>query len=159
MEQELSHNYFVIRVVPGKEDSVMDYLTDIAKKKDECGVYSLFKPELIRGYIFAEASEMVNVIDILRDIPNTRGIIKKPLTFEDIKKYLDKKNESIVVNERDIVEIITGPFKGEQAKVIRLIPGKDEVVIEPINSTVLIPITLDIEDIRLIENKNEKEIK
>jgi len=71
--------------------------------------------------------------------------------------FFEKDGEQVIVNERDIVEIIAGPFKGDRAKVVRLVSGKDEVVIEPLNVAVPIPITLNLDDIRVIENKSEED--
>jgi transcriptional antiterminator NusG len=83
-----------------------------------------------------------------------RGVIKTPVKPEELEKYFEEKGEAVVVNERDIVEIISGPFKGDRAKVIRVIPGKDEIIVEPLNVPVPIPITMGVDDIRVIEEEN-----
>lgn len=134
----------------------MDSLRKVLKKREDHGVYSFFRPETVKGYIFIEVDSLISAVDAVRGVPNNKGIIRNAIDPEELEKYFEKGGEQVVVNERDIVEIIAGPFKGDKAKVVRVVPGKDEVVIEPLNVPVPIPITLNVDDIRIVEeNKNE----
>ncbi|MEC8221329.1 MAG: transcription elongation factor Spt5 [Nanoarchaeota archaeon] len=153
MESE-QHNYFIVRTAPGKEDKFMDSAYKMISKKEDHGIYSLFRPESVKGYVFAEAESLTKVVDAFRSVPNSKGVIRKEIDFSELEQYFDKEAQKVNVNERDIVEVVAGPFKGDQGRVTRLVPGKDEVVIEPLNSPVPIPITLSIDDVRVI---NEEE--
>ena len=157
MDEDVQNSeYYVIRTVPSKEEKFMDALYKSLSAKEDTGIYSLFRPETVKGYIFVEANSLMSVVDAVRGVPNNKGVIRKPLSFEELEKYFEKDGEQVVVNERDIVEIISGPFKGDRAKVVRIVPGKDEVVIEPLNVPVPIPVTLSVDDIRVVESeKNE----
>lgn len=157
METEQNHEYYVIRTVPGKEEKFMDSLQKVVSKKEDHGIFAFFRPESVKGYIFVEARNLMSVVDATRGVPNNKGIIRNPISFGEVEKYFEKDGEQVVVNERDIVEIIAGPFKGDKAKVIRVVPGKDEVVIEPLGSVVPIPITLSIDDVRIIEQVEKNE--
>lgn len=150
------HEYYVIRTIPSKEDKFIDALHKIVSKKEDHGIYAFFRPESVKGYIFAEAENLNKVVNAVRRVPNNKGVIRTQINPEELQKYLEKEGEQIIVNERDIVEIISGPFKGDKAKVVRLVPGKDEVVIEPLNVPVPIPITLSIDDIRVTSNEDMK---
>lgn len=155
MELE-QHNYFIVRTAPGKEDKFMDSAYKMISKKEDHGIYALFRPESVKGYIFAEAETLTKVVDAFRNVPNSKGVIRKEIPFTELEQYFDKEAQKVNVNERDIVEVVAGPFKGDQGRVTRLVPGKDEVVIEPLNSPVPIPITLSIDDVRVItEEKNQ----
>lgn len=159
MEEVISNEkeYYIVRTAPGKEAKFIDQIEQYLKKKEDHGIYSVFSPETVKGYIFVESISVTKLVDNLRAIPNFKGVIKTPVDFEELSKYFEKEGEAVVVSERDIVEIIAGPFKGDRARVVRTVPGKDEVVIEPINAPVPIPITLNIDDIRLIEESNKDE--
>jgi len=150
-QAESNHEYYIIRTASGKEDKFMDAIEAVLSQKEEHGIYSVFRPETVKGYIFAEAESLTKVVDSLRGIPNNKGVIRTPVNPLELEKYFEKDGEQIAVNERDIVEIISGPFKGDKAKVIRIVPGKDEVIIEPINMAVPIPVTLSLDDIRVID--------
>lgn len=154
---ETTKEYYIIRTVPNKEDKFMDALEKVVTRKEEHGIFAFFRPELVKGYIFVEAESLNKVVDAVRGIPNNKGVIKTPIDPSEFEKYFEKDGETVNVNERDIVEIIAGPFKGDKAKVVRLVPGKDEVVIEPLNVPVPIPITLSIDDIRVTEESEKNE--
>ncbi len=155
--EEKKHEFYVVRTAPNKETKFIEALQKIVSKKENHGIYAFFRPETVKGYIFVEAESLTKVVDAIRNVPNNKGIIKTPLDFAELEKYFEKDGEQVIVNERDIVEIIAGPFKGDRAKVVRLVSGKDEVVIEPLNVAVPIPITLNLDDIRVIETKSEEE--
>lgn len=155
--QSPNHEYYIVRTASGKEDKFMDAANKLLSKKEDHGIYAMFRPESVKGYVFVEAENITKVVDSIREIPNNKGVIRKPVDFSELEKYFEKEGEQIMVNERDIVEIISGPFKGDRAKVVRIVPGKDEIIIEPLNMAVPIPITLSLDDIRVIEASNDKE--
>lgn len=146
--------FYVLRTIPSKESRYIDNIERIISKKENHGIRSVFSPETVKGYVFVEATRLSSLVDALRGIPNNKGVIKNPISFEEISKYFEKDGEAIVVNERDIVEVIAGPFKGDKARVVRIISGKDEIVIEPINAPVPIPITLTVDDVRVLKEEN-----
>ena len=155
--QDLVHEFYIARTAPGREDQFTDAVERVLSKKEDHGIYSVFRPETVKGYVFVEAVSLQKVIDSLRVVPGSKGVIKKEVSFDELAKYFEKGGEQIVINERDIVEIIAGPFKSDKAKVIRIVPGKDEVVVEPINMSVPIPITMSLDDIRVVESADEEE--
>ena len=52
------------------------------------------------------------------------------------------------IQQKDIVEIITGPFKREQARISRIDKTKEEVVVELLEAAVPIPITLKMDAVK-----------
>ena len=58
-----------------------------------------------------------------------------------------------------IVEIISEPFKKEKAKVVRVDRSKEEVVVELLEATVPIPITVKLDNVRVIRREKEEEEK
>ena len=149
--EEREHEFYVVRAALGKEDKFLDSVLKMLEKKEDHGIYAIFRPETVKGYVFAETVSLTKLVDSLRGIPNFKGCIQKPIAFDEISGYFDKASEQVIVNERDIVEVIAGPFKGDRARVVRIVPGKDELVVEPTNMPVPIPITLSIDDVRVIE--------
>ena len=148
------HEFYVVRADLGKEDKFLDSVWKMLEKKDNHGIYAMFRPVTVKGYVFAEAENLTKLVDSLRGIPTFKGAIQSPIQFDEISKYFEKASEQILVNERDMVEVIAGPFKGDRARVVRIVPGKDEVVVEPTNMPVPIPVTLSLDDIRVIGDSN-----
>ena len=151
VETTPAHEFYIVRTAPGKEDKFISAVESMLAKKEDHGIYAVFRPESVNGYVFVEAHSLTKVVDSLRNVPNNKGVIRKPINFEEFAKYFEKDGEQVIVHERDIIEIIAGPFKGDKAKVIRIVPGKDELVIEPLGMSVPIPITLSIDSIRVIK--------
>jgi transcriptional antiterminator NusG len=146
------HQYYIVRAALGKEEKFLENVAKVLSKKEDHGIYSMFAPDSVKGYVFFEGDSLQKVVDAVRGVPGSKGVIREPVSFEELEKYFEKEGEKIIVHERDIVEMIAGPFKGDKAKVVRVVPGKDEVIIEPLNMAVPIPITLSLDDIRVIES-------
>ncbi|MCH8520046.1 MAG: transcription elongation factor Spt5 [Nanoarchaeota archaeon] len=154
-QEKSSSEFYIVRSTPNRENQFLDAIHKFLSKKEDTGIYAIMKPEMVKGYIFVEAESLTKVVDAFRNIPNSKGVLRSPISFEEIEKYFDKESQRVVVNQRDIVEVIAGPFKGDQGRVTRVVPGKDEIIIEPLHSPVPIPITLSLDDIRVIEIAEE----
>lgn len=153
MDEE--QQFYIIRTAPGKEQKLLENADQVLSKKEGHGVIAMFAPEAVKGYVFAEGQGYNKVLDSLRGVPNFKGIVAE-VSFDELSKYFEKEGEQVSVNERDIVEVVSGPFKGDRAKVVRIVPGKDEIVIEPTGMAVPIPVTLSRDDIRVIKEKEEE---
>ena len=77
-------------------------------------------------------------------VQHLRGVVegKGGITFDEAKRFL--KPEPIIssIQKGSIVELISGPFKGERAKVVRIDESREEVVLELIEAAVPIPVTV-----------------
>jgi len=60
------------------------------------------------------------------------------------------------IQKFDVVEIISGPFKREQAKVTRIDKTKEEVVVELLEAAVPIPITVKMDSVKVIRRETEE---
>jgi transcriptional antiterminator NusG len=61
------------------------------------------------------------------------------------------------IQKNDICEIISGPFKREQAKITRIDKAKEEVVVELLEAAVPIPITVNMDAVKVIRREKEEE--
>jgi transcriptional antiterminator NusG len=55
------------------------------------------------------------------------------------------------LQEGQQVEIISGPFKGEKAKITRVNQSKEEVTVELLEAAVKIPVTIKAENIKVTQ--------
>jgi transcriptional antiterminator NusG len=145
---------FVIKVTTNKEDRALEMISDKVRKKT-LEVYSLVRPHGLRGYIFLEALDRETAEEAAFNLPYVKGIIGKTLEYEEIKNMLTPNIEEIDINKGDIVEIIGEPFKKEKAKVIRVDKQKGEVVVSLLNAVVPIPVTVKIDNVRVIRKEEE----
>ena len=145
---------FVIKVTTNKEDRALEMISDKVHIKS-LNVYSLTRPHGLRGYIFLEAIDRETAEDAAFNLPYVKGIIGKTLEYDEIKNMLTPNMEEVDINKGDIVEIIGEPFKKEKAKVTRVDKQKGEVVVSLLNAVVPIPVTVKIDNVRVIRKEED----
>ena len=72
----------------------------------------MLHPEEIKGYVFVEG-DVKDVEKALAMIPHIRGLIKKPVDLEQIRRFLLPKTVEVKLDMGDIVEVqATGEKRG-----------------------------------------------
>jgi transcriptional antiterminator NusG len=146
---------FIIKVQTNKEERAVEMISEKAAKK-ELNVFSVSRPHGLRGYILLEAEDRESAEESVFNLPYVKGIIGKTITYEEIKDMIKPSIESISIKDGDIVEML-GTFKGEKAKVTRVDKEKGEVVVSLLGATVAIPVTLKIDDVKVIRREGEED--
>ena len=72
--------------------------------------------------------------------------------FGGLRFYIESCDEDIY----DIVEVISGPFKGSRARVIDINISKEEVTVELLAMDLQIPVKISGDAVRVIEKSTEK---
>lgn len=144
---------YTIKTVVGRENIVLDAVASKAKSQ-KLQLQALLHPEEIKGYIFIEG-DIKEIEKVVQMVPHVRGLIKTPVDLKEIQRFLQPKLVEIELAKGDTVEVIGGPFKGEKGKVVRYDKTKREIVIELLEVSVPIPITVSVEFVKLIQ-KAEK---
>jgi transcription termination/antitermination protein NusG len=143
---------YAFRTLVGQEKNVARLLARNVKNSD-LEVNSILVPDTLRGYILVESSSKLDMQDPALKVPNLRGSVEGEITFEEIKSFLNPEPVIASVKKGSIVELISGPFKGEKAKVVRIDESKEEVVLELIEAAIPIPVTVKGDQIRLIQKE------
>ena len=87
--------------------------------------------------------------ETLKDIAYDAFVYAYPM-LEQVKTEMN-------IQKNDIVEIISGPFKRENAKVTRIDKQKEVVVLELLESAVPIPITVKMDSVKVIRRETDDE--
>lgn len=116
-------------------------------KSGSLDIRAVLAPEDLDGYIFVEGSEQ-DIRDLVSELRNARGVIDEEVGIDEIEKYLSEEQEDIKIEEGDEVEVIGGPFKGEDAVIKRVDDTNREVTIELKDAAVPIPTTVDVDTVR-----------
>jgi len=122
------------------------------------GIKSLIVSPYLKGYILVETESPIEAKTLVADMHHVKGVLAKPMQIEEIKELLESKPIEIIINKDDLIEVTSGPFKGEKAKVVRVDKEKEEVTVELVEVAVPIPVTIKKNAIKLIqgaENKSE----
>ena len=142
---------FPVRTTVGQEQMVVDILGAKISKED-LNIYSIAVVPGLKGYILIEADNEITVRRGITDTPHVRGsgIVKGAVNIDELSDLLDAKPLMKTLEEGQKVEIISGPFKGEKAKITRVNAQKEEVVLELLEAAVKIPVTIKAENIKII---------
>ena len=148
---------FIIKVTTNKEERAVEMISARIRKKD-LNSYAVLRPHGLRGYILLEAEDRESAEESVFNLPCVKGIIGKTVTYEEIKDMVEPTAESFSIKEGDIVEIISEHFKKEKAKVTRIDKQKEEVVVSLLGAVVPLPVTVKIDNVRVIRREEDPEI-
>ena len=149
---EAETHIFGVRTAANREDQVVDYLISKLERKP-AGILAVIRPHGMRGYIFIEATSKGDAESALMGVPYARGVLAHEIPYPEIEHMLEQVKVEMNVHKGDIVEIISGPFKRENAKVMRINKQKEEIVVELLESAVPIPITVKMDAVKVIRRE------
>jgi transcriptional antiterminator NusG len=144
-----------IKTSRGYEREVADTLLARAEEKPDV-VFSLLVPSALRGYVFAEGMSFEGVREMLKGIRKARGLVAGETTLKEVEPLLVPKITVEGFVEGAIVELISGPFKGEKARVRKIDQAKEEITVELIEAVVPIPVTVRGDHVRMLEKGGGK---
>lgn len=144
---------FIVKTTVNKEKLVAKSIASISKK-DNLDIKSILVPDNLKGYLFVESIRSDIIDSIIQSIPHARSILNKHLFISDIEHFLKPKPISIGIHDGDIIEITSGPFKGEKARVKRIGTGQhEEITVELFDAVVPIPITIKSDTVRILKKE------
>ncbi len=147
---------FIIKVTTNKEERAVDMISDRAEKKN-LNVYSVSLPQGLRGYILLEAEDRDSAEEAVFNLPYVKGIIGKTIGYEEIKNMVEPSITSVTIKDGDLVEILSEPFKKEKAKVLRIDKQKGEVVVSLLGAVVPLPVTIKLDNVKVIRREEGEE--
>ncbi|MFQ5985947.1 MAG: transcription elongation factor Spt5 [Thermoplasmata archaeon] len=136
----------------GYEKAVADSIASRAKSGD-VGVYSILSPTTMRGYVFVEVMNAEKLQQMVKGIRRARGLVQGDTSLDEIDHFLEPKPLVSGIMEGNIVELISGPFKGEKARVMHIDEAKEEITVELFEAMVPIPVTIRGDNVRVLEKE------
>lgn len=151
----------VVKTQIGHEREVAESLltkSNIPKYKGV--IFAILAPPQLRGYLIVEGMSINTLKEMLKGVPKARGIIEEgEATIEEISRFLTPVSPVEGINVGDLVEIVSGPFKGERARVKIVESQKEEITVELIDAVVPIPVTVRGDSVKVVEGTEKKEVK
>ena len=148
-------NIFAIKTQVGQERNVADLIVAKAKKS-KLPIFSVLAPQELRGYVFVEADDVQMLERTVKIISYARTLLTDPVPFSEIEHFLTPVSAVAKISEGDIVELVSGPFRGEKAKVTRIDDAKEEITVELFEAMVPIPVTVKGENVRVLKRHEDK---
>jgi len=152
----MSGKIYAARTTIGQERNVADTIVT-RTEKEHFGIHAILVPYDIRGYIMVEADNKTEVEKSIVGVSHARGLIDGEITLSEIEKFFEPKPMVTKVGAGDTVELISGPFKGEKARVVRVDVKKEEITVELFEATVPIPVTVRGDSIKVLQKEEGDE--
>jgi transcriptional antiterminator NusG len=145
---------FAVRTVAGRELDVA-LLIEQRVKDENIPIYAVVVPPQIKGYVIVETPAAFHASNAIQGIRYAKGVVPGVLTYEDVERLL--KPEAVVetLKPGDIVEIISGPFRDMKAQVVRVVPGKNEVVLNVLEVEYMLQITVPGDAVRPVKERGK----
>jgi transcriptional antiterminator NusG len=163
---------FIVKTAIGSEKRVADEMQarlmgsgSLSKIQDD--IYGILHPTGMRGYVMVESSALQHVEKLIgrsggRDPKARRGLNQTPLKnaktvlpgeapLKDILPYLEPKAVTSGIEVGCIVEIVTGAFKGEKARVTSVAETKEEVSMELYEQPIPMTLKMRGDHVRVVE--------
>ncbi|KON29481.1 hypothetical protein AC482_06400 [miscellaneous Crenarchaeota group-15 archaeon DG-45] len=114
-------------------------------------IAAILAPAELKGYIIVETSTPHSAEELIRGIKHTRERVQGIIQPSEVDHYLETRPVVEGLEEGTLVEVVAGPFKGMQAKVMRVDEAKEEVTIEILEASFTLPITVHADYVREIK--------
>ena len=163
---------FIVKTAIGSEKRVADEMQarlmgSGSLSRIQENIFSILHPTGMRGYVMVESNALHHVEKLIgrsggRDPKARRGLNQTPLKnaktvlpgeapLKDILPYLEPKAVTSGIEVGCIVEIVTGAFKGEKARVTSLSETKEEVSMELYEQPIPMTLKMRGDHVRVIE--------
>lgn len=150
---------YTVKTTVNQEQAVANQILGSIRgmDKQEHGIKAILVPDELKGYVLIEASFPEMIEQIIQNIQHARGLIKGGTRFEEVAHFLTPKPSVTGINEGNIIEIISGPFKGEKARVKKVDESHEELTIELFEAMVPIPVTVRGDSVRVLSKEGQEE--
>lgn len=146
-ERTVRTSLYAVKVTNGQERTVAMMLSDKAKVEG-LPIAAILAPAELKGYIIVEAERPHIVDELIRGMRHTRERVQGTISPEEVDHYIETRPVVEGLEEGTLVEVIAGPFKGMQARVVRVDVTKEEVTIEILEAAFTLPITVHADYVR-----------
>jgi len=155
-ENKISTAVFAVRTTAGQEKNVAN-LIEAKVKINDLQVKAVLVPEMLKGYIFIEADGPHSVEKSIAGVKHVRSRVPGVVTFPEVERYIIIKPVIEELDADDLVEVVGGPFKGMRAKITRVDKAKEDVILELLEATFTLPITVHADYVKLVEKSKKEE--
>ncbi len=141
---------YAVRTTAGQEANVA-LLIERRAIAQKLPVKAIVAPDAVKGYVFVEAPGP-HVVDLaVTGLKHVKGYVTGKIEFADVEKFISPKPVIEELSLGDKVEIVSGPFRGMKAKVVRIDKARSEVTLELLEKiSYPLPITVNAEYVKVI---------
>lgn len=153
LSEKIEARFFTISISVGQEINVARIMAGRIEANN-IPIKAILVPENLKGYIIIEADSPHFIDRAAVNIRHVKSRVPGTLSFQEVKKYVIVKSIIDELDINDIVEVVSGPFKGMRARVANIDKNKEEVTIELLEASFPLPVTVHADYVRLVSKKS-----
>ncbi|MEM2004812.1 MAG: transcription elongation factor Spt5 [Zestosphaera sp.] len=140
--------YVILRTTAGQELNVALMLESMIKNSGTKGIYSIVIPPKVKGYIIIETEGHHIVHKVAKDIKHVKGQAMGSLTEDEVERLIKVASPLEELHPGDVVEVISGPFKGLKAQVVSVNLIRKTVTLNILEASFKMEVTLPADDVK-----------
>ena len=151
---------FAVRTTIGREKAVQELIFNRLRTINPVpDLKAILISENYRGYVFIEAIHQRDVLHICNGVPHVKGKIVGSIPFDSIMGVIKPEKNIFIMEEGDIVEVTSGLFQNNKARIIKMPKdkegAKEEVTVRLLDSDSPITVKIHADYLKLFEKKQE----
>lgn len=144
--------YYSVKTYANSEVQTAEMICE--KGGDE--ILAALVPDGLTSYIMIEAEGPEYIEQVLPEVPPAQKVVEGEAKSEQVLEFLDPPGDVDHISQGDIVEITSGPFSGEKARITKLQENSGKVTVEMMESTVPIPVEMNGTEVRRLDSDERK---
>lgn len=155
MDEKAKYNnrIFVVKVTGGQERALANLLhSKILTRNLE--LYSIIYVDNMKGYLMVEGRSIQPLVDLVSGLKHIRTIVPGTMSIKDIENLISPKEVGIVLEPEQEVVVVSGPFKGMKAKVVRHDKEKREATILLLDTPYQLQVTVEDSYLKPVEGQS-----
>ncbi len=165
--------YYAIRTTAGREIDVALIVetrikshNEMLKKRQEeaeseeiiieerpIEVKAIIVPPGTKGYVYFETANLASVYKAIQDIKYVKKGSPIKVSKEELLRLVKPKPVIELINVKDIVEIVKGPFRGMRAQVLSVDRNKNVVMLSILEAQFNVPITVPADYVKPVKKQ------
>jgi len=147
---------FCIRTISGRE---IDLAKRIASRVEtnKLEISAILATEELKGYVFIETDNYTHLRKAIEGMRRIK-VLNGTISIGELKVLLVSKRALKIVDPGDIVEILSGPFKGLEAIVLDKDEKRETVTVELKEAFRSMPVKIHAESVRLIQKAAKRKL-
>jgi len=147
MDEKVKTKLYAVKVTSGQEENVMG-VASLRIRAQGIPIRALLAPPNLPGTIIVEADNIGVVNQAFSGMRHVKRIVYGTIDPEEVKSLLTVEEKVEEFNVGDIVEVVSGPFRDMKGRVVRAEKDKREVVIEFLDASFTLPVTITSDMLR-----------
>ena len=150
MSTILEGRFYAIRTTVGQERNIALILEAKAKARN-VPIKSILVIDDVRGFVFIESPAPFYIDSLIIRTKYIKGKVGGVFTYNDLERFIKPKPIIEEIGINDIVEIISGPFRGMQGRVTQIDKAKGEIKVEILEASYPLPIIISADYVRIVK--------